>query len=243
MRNIWIIATHEFRQYFISPVAYAVAAMIFLVLGVIFYSNLGASILNQYAPDGQAVLAPLATLLLFGVPAITMRLIADESRSGTIELLLTAPVRDAELVVGKWLGGMSFSLVILAGTWIFPIILNAITSPGIDQGPLVSSYLGMLLMIMAMVAIGVMASAMFSNPIASYFTTLGVLLLLWVISLPVQAASGTASTVLSYLDFSGHFYNNAYAGVIDTSDIVYYVSLTALALFAGTRVVEARRWQ
>jgi len=99
MRNIWIIATREFRKYFISPVAYAVAAMIFLVLGVIFYSNLGASILNQYAPDGQAVLAPLATLLLFGVPAITMRLIADESRSGTIELLLTAPVRDAELVV------------------------------------------------------------------------------------------------------------------------------------------------
>lgn len=243
MRNMWTIAAREFRHYFVSPIAYAVAAAIFLILGLLFYANLGSSLLNQTPPDPNSSLSPLATLLLFGMPAITMRLISDEQRSGTIELLLTAPVRDWEMVVGKWLGAMGFGVIILAVTWFYPIILNTITSPGIDQGPLVSAYLGMLLMLSAMVAIGVMASALFANAIAAYFTSLGILLVLWIMGLAAQVSSGGLTTLFNYLDFSAHFFNTGYAGVIDTRDLAYYLSLTALALFLGTRFVEARRWK
>lgn len=243
MRNVWTIASREFRHYFASPIAYAVAAAIFLILGLIFYSTLGSDLINQTPPDPISSLSPLTTLLLFGMPAITMHLISDEQRTGTIELLLTSPVRDWEMILGKWLGAMGFGVIILVVTWFYPIILNAITSPGIDQGPLLSAYLTMLLMVAAMVAIGVMASALFANAIAAYFTTLGILLVFWIMGLAAQVSSGGLSTLFTYLDFSQHFFNTGYAGVIDTRDIVYYVSLTALALFLGTRFVEARRWK
>jgi ABC-2 type transport system permease protein len=120
MRNIWTIAQREIRLYFSTPIAYMVAFMILLILGFIFYANLSAAMVQGFAPGVDAVLNPLVTLMLFGVPAITMRLIADEQRMGTIELLLTAPVRDYELVVGKWLGGFLFLLTLIIVTLIFP---------------------------------------------------------------------------------------------------------------------------
>jgi ABC-2 type transport system permease protein len=196
-----------------------------------------------FAPGVDMLMGPMVTLFLFGTPAITMRLLAEEQRMGTIELLLTAPVRDFELVVGKWLGGWMFLLTIIAVTLIFPIVLNTIVEPGIDQGPLVTNYLGILLISAALVAIGVAISALFSNQIAAFFTTLGVLLLLWLISLPSQAVGVTGGNLLSYLDISEHFYPTLYRGVIDLSDIVYLLSLTAVALFLGSVVVEMRRWR
>src|SRR3990170_8000037 len=152
MRNVWIVASKEFRQYFISPVAYAVATLIFLILGGIFFINVYFAIRgSQIDPDGRLVLGPLVTILLFATPALTMRLLAEEQRMGTIELLLTSPVRDWEVVVGKWLGAMGFMLALLLATWIYPLILHRLTTPGIDQGVLVSAYLGLVLMAGAMV--------------------------------------------------------------------------------------------
>jgi ABC-2 type transport system permease protein len=243
MRNIWTIAQREFRLYFSTPIAYMVAFMILLVLGFIFYANLAAAMVQGFAPGVDAVLNPLVTLLLFGVPAITMRLIADEQRMGTIELLLTAPVRDYELVVGKWLGGFLFLLTLIVVTLIFPFVLNNLVDPGIDQGPLLTGYLGLILLSAALVAIGVAVSALFSNQIAAFFATLGVLLLLWLIGMPAQAMGSVGGGLLSYLDFSSHYYQTLYRGVIDLADIVYYLSVTALALFLGTMVVEVRRWR
>jgi ABC-2 type transport system permease protein len=185
----------------------------------------------------------LTTLVLFATPAVTMRLLAEEQRLGTMELLLTAPVRDWELVTGKWLGGFLFLLTLIAVTWLFPFILNIITEPGIDQGPLVSGYLGMALFTAALVAIGVAISSLFSNQIAVFFATLGIYLVLWLISMPSQAMGGMGSELLRYLDISEHFYNTFYRGIIDLSDAVYYLSLTALALFLGSLSVEARRWK
>jgi ABC-2 type transport system permease protein len=243
MRNIWTIAKREYKLYFTTPIAYMVAFMILLVLGFIFYVNVSAAAIQQFAPGIELILGPLVTLLLFGTPAVTMRLVAEEQRMGTIELLLTAPVRDFELIIGKWLAGFFFLLTLLAATWVFPIALNALIDPGIDQGPLVTGYLGMVLICSALVAIGVAVSAFFSNQIAAFFATMGVLLVLWLIGTPAQAVGAGGENLLSYLDFGDHFYQTFYVGVIDLTDIVYYLSLTALALFIGTVAVETRRWR
>ena len=159
MRNIGIIAWKEFRQYFGSPIAYFLAVVIFLFLGIVFALDLVQTMSNTYSAqvlEGTVVLGPLLTLVLFATPAITMKLLAEESGQGTLELLLTAPVRDSELVIGKWCGAALFAAVILALTWIYPIFLQAITKPnGIDQGPLVSSYIVLFLLVGALLAVGV----------------------------------------------------------------------------------------
>ncbi|MEW6569179.1 MAG: ABC transporter permease subunit [Chloroflexota bacterium] len=243
MRNAWIIARREFRQYFVSPVAYAVAAMILLILGGIFAINMYVGMMTgQVNPDGRMVVGPLVTILIFAIPAITMRLLADEHRMGTIELLLTAPLRDWELVLGKWLGAMGFMLVILAATWVYPLILQRLTTPGIDQGALVSAYVGLILLVSAVVALGVLISSLFTSPVPAFFTTLGLLLILWIVGNFAQG-SGGVSDILRYLSLIDHYYGNLYRGVLDLSDSIYFLSLTALALFLGSQVVEARRWR
>jgi ABC-2 type transport system permease protein len=243
MRNIWTITKREVKLYFTTPIAYMVSFIILLILGFLFYVNITAATFQQIAPGIEFILGPLVTLLLFGTPAVTMRLIAEEQRMGTIELLLTAPVRDFELVIGKWLGGFLLMMALLAVTWVFPIALNTLVDPGIDQGPLVTGYLGLILVSASLVAVGVSVSAFFSNQIAAFFTTLGVLLVLWLIGTPAQAAGSVGGSLLTYLDFGEHFYRTFYVGVIDVRDIVYYLSLTALSLFIGTMVVETRRWR
>ncbi|MBE0409896.1 MAG: ABC transporter permease subunit [Anaerolineales bacterium] len=243
MRNIWTIAQREFKLYFSSPAAYMIAFMILLILGIIFYSNVVNALVFQYAPGVEIVIGPLVTLLLFGIPAITMRLIAEEQRMGTIELLLTSPIRDYELVVGKWLGAFMFILVLIAITVVFPFTLDYLVSPGIDQGPLLTGYLGIVLICAALTAIGVAVSSLFSNQIAAFFATLGVILLLWFVSMPSEAAGTTGAELIRYLDFSQHFYGTLARGILDLRNIVYYLSVTALALFAGTILVEVRRWR
>jgi ABC-2 type transport system permease protein len=183
------------------------------------------------------------TLLLFTTPAITMRTLAEEQKNGTLEILLTAPVRDWEVVIGKWLGGMMFILVLLLITWFFPIVLNQVIQPGIDQGLMAAGYLGLVLLAGAFMAVGVMTSSFFSNQIAAFFASLGILLVLWMISYPSQAMGATGGELLRYLDLSEHYFGNFFRGVIDLKDIVYYVSITALALFLGSVSVETRRWR
>lgn len=243
MRNIWTLAKREFRLYFSTPAAYLVAFILLVILGIIFYANVVAAMMQQFAPGVQVVLGPMVTLLLFATPAITMRLLAEEQRLGTMELLLTAPVRDWELVIGKWLGGFLFMLTIIAVTMLYPILLNQIVDPGIDQGLMTAGYLGVALFAAALTAVGVAVSSLFSNQIAVFFATLGVFLVLWLIGLPSQAMGATGGELLKYLDLSDHFYNTFYAGIIDLSSVVYFVSLTILALFLGTLSVDSRRWR
>lgn len=245
MRNIWVIAEKEYKHFFISPVAYAVAFMILLILGIIFYASIIALTVSSQsqAPGINIVLGPLTTLLLFTTPGITMRALAEEQKSGTLELLLTAPVRDWEVVVGKWLGAMMFVLTILAITWFYPIVLNLIVQPGIDQGLLITGYLGIILFSSATVAIGIMTSSFFSNQIASFFATLGILLILWMISYPAQMMGNVGGEVIRYLDMAEHFYPTFMQGIIDLKDITYYVSVSAIALFLGSMSVETRRWR
>ncbi len=243
MRNVWIIASREFRTYFVSPVAYALAAMIYLILGGIFFINIYFGLqTGQISPDGRMVIGPLVTILVFATPAVTMRLLADEQRMGTMELLLTAPVRDWELVLGKWLGAFEFLLLVLAVTWVYPFILQRMTSPGIDQGVLVAAYLGLLLMVAAMLGIGVLISALFRSSVAAFFVTLAILLGLWILG-GLSSGAGGGSQLAGYLSFVDHFYNNFYRGILNLGDAAYFLSLTILSIFIGSQVVEARRWR
>lgn len=248
MRNIWTIARREYRQYFISPLAYVTALAILLVVGTYFslyvYYVSQQSLFGMAAPEANIVVGPMATIFLLGIPALTMRLLADEQRMGTMELLLTAPVRDAELVIGKWLGAFLFALTIIAITFIFPIILNALVDPGIDQGIMMSGYIGIILMVAALLALGTAVSALFSNQFAAFFVTLALMLFLWwVIGWPASVFQyGTAHDVFTHLNISKHF-NDMTGGNITLAGIVYFLSLTIFGLLAGTTAVETRRWR
>jgi ABC-2 type transport system permease protein len=133
-------------------------------------------------------------------------------------------------------------LTLLAVTWVFPIILNFLVNPGIDQGVLLSGYLGLLLMVASMIGIGVFISTLFNNQLVVYFISLVVMLVLWFGSQLASSSGGLGSQLLSYLSYVDHFYS-FYQGTIDLSDTVYYLSLTALALFFGSVSIEMRRWR
>jgi ABC-2 type transport system permease protein len=133
-------------------------------------------------------------------------------------------------------------LVILAVTWVYPLILHGMTDPGIDQGVLVSAYLGLLLMAGSMLAVGVLISGLFENPLAAFFVSLGALLGLWIIG-GLGNSTGLLGQIASYLGIVDHFYDNLYRGVISLSDVAYYISLTAWALFVGAQMLQTRRWR
>jgi ABC-2 type transport system permease protein len=249
MRNIWIIAKREYDHYFISPIAYVVAFMILLTVGIIFAINILYFMQNAFQSFGQVpemspITGAFGFLLVLSIPAITMRLLADEARMGTLELLLTAPVRDFELVAGKWLGGFLFILTILAVTLIYPLILHfVLVSPGIDQQLVISSYLGVILVAASFLALGVGISAVFTNQVAAFFVTLSVFVFLWwLIGFPAQLLQGTAGEVFQYLSMQTHFYDAFNRGSVYLTDIIYFLSLIALGLFIGTTAIETRRW-
>jgi len=248
MRNIWTIAKREYKLYFISPVAYAVAFLFLIILGWFFYSGMMQAIVmsfnQQSAPTAQMVVGPMVTLFLFTMPAITMGSLAREQSSGTMELLLTSPVRDSELVIGKWLGSFLFVLTLLAATLIYPIVMNFMVDPGIDQGLMVSGYLGLALMVGSLLAIGVAISALFSNQIVVFVVNLAFILLIWLVRSvnPGGTGSGLGYEILVNINFIDH-YLNFYRGTISLTDLAYYFSLTGMALVLGTVFVESRRWR
>lgn len=259
MRNIWTIAKREYDHYFISPIAYVVAFLILFTIGLIFAINLYYYIQNAFqfgggAPDISSITGAFGFLLVLSIPALTMRLLADEARMGTLELLLTAPVRDYELVIGKWLGGFLFIVSVLTVTLIYPIILNGLVfgsvtilpplvSPGIDRQLMLSSYLGVILVAASFLALGVGISAIFTNQIAAFFVTLSTFVFLWwLIGFPGNVLQGSSGDVFRYLSMQTHFYEAFNQGRIQLTDIVYFVSLIALGLFTGTTAVEIRRW-
>jgi ABC-2 type transport system permease protein len=248
MKNIWTIAKREYDNYFTSPVAYVVAFTILLVLGIIFGLNIVFYAQNAVqsfgtAPDISGVTGAFVFMLVLSVPALTMRLVSDETRMGTMELLMTAPLRDIELIVGKWLGGFLFLLSIIAVTLVYPIILNNLVIPGIDLRLMLTAYLGVILISAAFLGIGVGISAVFSNQIAAFFVTLITFVFLWwLIGFPANVVH-VGGDIFTYLDMKSHFYNTLNVGVIQLGDLVYYISITALGLFVGTTAIEIRRWR
>jgi ABC-2 type transport system permease protein len=248
MRNIWTIARREYKLYFTSPIAYIAALLTLLTVGIYFVVIIYYTVNNSYysntAPGIDIVIGPLATVFLFAVPALTMRLLADEQRMGTLELLLTTPIKEGELVVGKWLGAFLFMLSIIAVTLVYPIVLNKLTTPGIDQGVMLSGYIAIILLTAVFLAIGTAMSSFFNNQFAAFFATLAVLIVFWwLIRLPTYIIQNDSiNNILNYLDLNGRF-NSMLAGTMSLSDIIYPISLTALGLFLSAAAVEIRRWR
>ena len=249
MRNIWTIAKREYDQYFVSPVAYVVAFAILLTIGVLFGINFYFFTANAFqnfgaVPDFAPISGTFVFLLVLSAPALTMRLISDEARMGTLELLLTAPIRDYELVIGKWLGAMLYILSLLTVTLVYPIVTSRFVTPGIDWNIVITSYLGMILLSGVFLALGTAVSAMFTNQITAFFVTLALFITLWwLVGFPANVLSGDAARFFEYLDMKTHFYGALDSGVINLSDLVYYISLIALGLFTGSAAVEMRRWR
>ena len=248
MRNIWTIAKRDYNHYFISPLAYVVAFIILMPLGIYFAVIVFATSQQAFSgappPDISPITWLFCFLLVFTTPVLTMRLISDEARMGTLELLLTAPIRDFELVIGKWLSAFLFILTILAITLVFPLILHfMLVSPGIDQKLFLSAYLGVILVAGAFLALGVGISAIFTNQFAAFFVTFGLFFFLWfLVSLPASLLP-TGGDALNYLNMSAHFVDAFNKGDVKLSDIVYYISLIALGLFVGATAIEVRRWR
>lgn len=246
MKNIWTIAKREYNNYFNGPLAYIVALVIFFSVGAFFVNLLlygqQQGMYGAPAPDPNFLNVVFVFLMLFLSPAITMRLLSDEARMGTLELLLTAPVRDFELVAGKWLGSVLFVLTLVAFSLIYPIIYNNFITPHIDYKLLLSSYIAVILMTFALLGLGVGISAMFSNQFASYFIALGLFFILWfVIGFPANFMS-SGGEIFSYMSISDHF-TAINTGAVKLGDIVYFLSLTAFGLFIGTTAIEIRRWR
>ena len=247
MINIWTIAKREYNNYFNGPLAYLILLAVLLPLGIyfsliLFYNNQQALFGGGPAPDITPINGLFAFLLIFLSPALTMRLLSDEARMGTLELLLTAPIRDAELVIGKWLGAMLFMLTVLLFTLIYPLVLNNFVDPGIDWRVVIASYLGLILLSGTMLALGVGISAIFSNQFAAFFVTLGLIFFLYfLIGLPAGLLPQNGE-LFNYLSINNH--NSLMnTGTVTLGGIVYYLSLIALGLFTGTTAIEIRRWR
>ncbi len=235
MRKVWTIASHELGRYFASPIAYLVTAAFLAVSGYLF------SLLVLYLR--QATLRPLFfnlnVILLFIAPILTMRLLAEERRSGTLELLLTAPVRDGELVLGKFLAAWSFLTFMLLMTLSYPLLLLWLGEP--DPWPLVTGYLGVWLLGGACLAFGLLTSALTQNQIVAAVLGIGGLILFWLIDAVQGVWTGPVGRAVAYLSLSAHF-PDFVRGVIDLRHVLYYLSFLAASLFLTVRVVESQRW-
>jgi gliding motility-associated transport system permease protein len=241
MPNILVIAKRELQSYFVSPIAYVAIAVYLIICGFIFALDMNAMAQYGISPTLQNQFSTMIFLLLLFAPALTMRLLAEEQRMGTLELLLTSPVLDWEVVLGKFLASLGVLLLTIVIAFAYGLMLLAYGNA--DPGPMAAGYLGLLLSGGALLSIGVLASAMTQNQVVAAVIAIVVNLILWIISAGSQMLSNlTATQALTQLGFFEHT-TNFWRGIIDTNDVVYFVSLMALALFLATRILETRRWR
>ncbi len=238
MRNVWTITLRELRSYFVSPVAYAVSALFLVLLGVLFYLNVSSV---QQASMRETFNVMVFVLVLIA-PGLTMKLLAEEQRMGTIELLLTSPVHDWEVVLGKYLGSLIlFSVMLVAPTLYYVVLLVFFGPP--DLGPIATGYLGVLLLGGSFLAIGVFTSSLTQNQIVAFFASWVILILLWIASSVGNVAPvNNLTDALSYISITRHT-DDFFAGVLDTTHVVYALSVIVVALFAATQVLQTRRWR
>jgi ABC-2 type transport system permease protein len=236
MNNVLTVAGREVRAYFASPVAYVVIAAFLAINGLLFalilFSTREASL--------RYLFGNMAIILMLVSPALTMRLLAEEQRAGTIELLLTLPVRDAEVVLGKFLGGLALLVTMLVFTAYYPATLFYLGNP--DVGPILSGYIGALLLGSTFLAIGLLASSLTQNQIVAAVISFVALLALWLIGFAADYLGTNLGAIVRYLGVADH-YSEFAQGIVDTKDVVFYLSLIAFALFATIRSLETRRWR
>ena len=237
MNNTLTIAWKETKAYFTTPTAYIVGAMFLVLTGIFFVFDMT----RPFAEASVRNFVSWASLfIMFLAPLLTMRLLAEEQKLGTLELLLTAPVQDWEVVLGKYIASFIALMVTIVFTLYYVALLYVFATP--DTGPILSAYFGLVLYGMAALAIGLMASSLSGNQIVAAVVGIGILLTLSFIDRIASIVEGLAADVLNGISMNAHFTDFA-RGVIDTSHIVYYISMTAVFLFIAVRSLETRRWR
>ena len=253
MRNVMAIAGKELRGYFASPIGYVLVGFYALLFGWFFYTLVAfferQSMQMAGGPGGslnvnQMLISPLlmnaTVIMLLVFPLITMRTYAEEKRSGTIELLLTSPITDWEIIVGKFLGALTLFAAMLGVTVVHMALLFMFGTP--EWKPIATGYLGLLLMGGSFLSLGLFISSLTRNQIVAGMITFSVFLLLWVINWVSTFVGPTAQTVLNYLSITEHFDDFA-KGIIDTKHVVYYLSFIAMGLFLTMKSVDSERWR
>src|SRR5258707_799624 len=252
MRNIWIICRKELNSYFTSPIAYLLLTMFALIFGFFFWNSVGyfnmmgleSQMRGQSFPMSvnEYVIRPLlsnvSVIGLFFIPMISMRLFAEEKRTGTIELLTTSPIRDIEVILGKWMAAMTLYACMIGFTALNFAFLFKFGNP--DWKPLAIGYLGLLLQAGGLLAIGTFISTTTKNQIIAGAVTFGVCLMLWILEWVTGYDQGTWARVLAYMSVITHFESFS-KGVIDTRDAVFYLSVIFLGLFMTARSMESLR--
>ncbi len=240
MHNTWVIAKREFRSYFDSPVAYIVICLVLVAIGLIFF------VLQAFFTAGRAsvrdLLSSISIMLMFFAPAAAMKLVAEERRTGTLELLITMPVRDREVVGGKYLAAVGLLAVLLLVTLGYPIVLFGIARIGaLDWGPVMGGYLGLLLEGGAFLAIGLFASTLSDSQLLSFILATFVCAVFYFLDNALMFVPDALAGIAEYVSFDYHFANLA-RGVIDSRDVLFFLSVIAVALLGAFRMLERRRW-
>jgi ABC-2 type transport system permease protein len=253
MSNILAIAHKELKSYFSSPIAYIVIGLFALVYGYFYAVMLqyfvrasmqmgmgGQQAMNINQDMLRPVVQNITVVMLFLLPMITMRTYSEEKRSGTIELLLTSPLTDFQIIMGKFLGAMGLYAAMLVATLPHMAVLFVYGSP--EWKPLVTSYLGLLLMGGCFISLGLFISSLTKNQIVAAAITFSTFLLLWVVSWIGSFSSGWITDTTAYLSIIEHL-DDFTKGVIDTSHLVYYVSFITFGLFLTAKSVDSERWR
>jgi len=237
------IAKREFRSYFDSPIAYIVICLSFFALGLMFFFLNGGFWQLDRASVARLFESTPMGLSFLVVPVVTMRLLAEERRSGTLEMLITLPVKDSDVVIGKYLGALGLVLVLVLSTLAYPIAMfwKPWNLGPIDGGPVASGYLGMVLFSCAAVAVGLLISALTESQAVAFFITFFVLGALWLFGDLASKAGGTLAIVLNYISFQSRL-NNFWRGLIDSRDVIFFLSVTVLSLMVAFRALERRKW-
>ncbi len=255
MRGIFTVYRKELYRLFASPIFYVVAFIFLALVGYFFYASVAYYSLVSFQAGRDPFLAQqlnltdmvlepffgsISIVLLLMVPLITMRLFAEEKKTGTVELLFTYPISDRGAVMGKFAAAISVILLLLVGTFPSMLVLEALASP--SWPTIIAGYLGLLLMCSAFVSIGLLASSLTENQIIAAVIAFGVLLLLWIIGWAESLVGPTLGSVLKYISLLTHFDNFA-KGILDSRDVLFYLLFIILFLFSTLRILESRQWR
>ena len=254
VRNVTTIARKELHSYFSSPIAWLMTGLFALIFGWFFINYLDYFVrqsmsgqmggMQQPMNVNDMMIRPLfsnaSVIVLFLLPMVTMRTYSEEKRSGTIELLLTSPVTDTEIILGKFIGAVGLFAALIAPTLLCMATLFIYGNP--EWKPLISGYLGLLLMGSSFIALGLFISSTTKNQMVAGSVTFVLLLLLWVINWMSDSAGPTAGAILSYLSITQHFDDFA-RGIIDTKHVIFYLSFISFGLFLTLKSVDTERWR
>jgi ABC-2 type transport system permease protein len=234
--HVMVFCKKELRSFFDSPIAYIVITIFLLITGWFFFSDL--FLINQASMRNLFGIVPF--IFMFFVPAVTMRLISEEKRSGTIEVLLTLPVRDHEIILGKFLAGLILICVAVVLTFVYTFTLSGLGD--LDFGSVVAGYIGLIFLGATYLSIGVFTSSLTQNQIVAFITSFVIIFALFMLDKVLMFMPGFLVSFLEYLSVDYHFSNIA-RGVIDSRDVIYYLSIIFLFLFLAVRALESRKWR